>query len=161
LVHFLLVAWNRCASGPRAPAVEIAISTNEQPAGAMLDGGAERRSSKTQRRLKSRLADIIGSGTARGRPAARSRFGPFAGERNMPITPYLDNEHVDPEIKRIMGIAFEMTCAALHLTDRANPVVAIVANRIIELAKSGEHAPDRLCERVLADLSKPPPRVGP
>jgi hypothetical protein len=79
----------------------------------------------------------------------------------MPITPYLNGEHVDPEIKRIMGVALEMTYAAFHLTDRANPVVAIVANRIIELAKSGEHSPDRLCERVLADLSKPPPRIGP
>ena len=47
----------------------------------------------------------------------------------MPITPYLNGEQVDPEIKRIMGVAFEMTYAALHLTDRANPVVAIVANR--------------------------------
>jgi hypothetical protein len=69
----------------------------------------------------------------------------------MPITPSLNGEHVDPEIKPILGVAFEMTCAALHLTDRVNPVVAIVANRITELAKSEEHSPERLCERVLAD----------
>jgi hypothetical protein len=51
-----------------------------------------------------------------------------------------------------MGVAFEITRAALRLTDRDDPVVAMVAKRIIELAKAGEHNPDLLCERVLNDL---------
>jgi hypothetical protein len=77
----------------------------------------------------------------------------------MPITPYLEGHQFDPETKRIMGVAFEMTRAALQLGDRNDPIVAIVANRIIELAKSGEGDANLLCERVLADLKKPPPRA--
>lgn len=36
----------------------------------------------------------------------------------MPISPFLDGHKFDPETKRIMGIAFEMTCIALGLTDQ-------------------------------------------
>jgi hypothetical protein len=70
----------------------------------------------------------------------------------MPITPYLDGFKCDPETKRVMGVAFEMTCAALKLSDRADLATEIVAKRIIELAKQGEIDPDRLCERALIDL---------
>ena len=45
--------------------------------------------------------------------------------------------------KRVMGIAFEMTCAALQI-ERAHPAAAKAAKRIIELAKDGERNPDRL-----------------
>jgi hypothetical protein len=31
----------------------------------------------------------------------------------MPITPFLDGHKFDPETKRVMGVAFEMTCAAV------------------------------------------------
>jgi hypothetical protein len=77
----------------------------------------------------------------------------------MPITPYLDCDgfRFDPETKRIMGVAFEMTCAALRLADRDDPVVAIVAKKIVELAKAGERNPDLLCEQALRDLRAPPP----
>jgi len=73
----------------------------------------------------------------------------------MPITPFLDGNTFDPETKRIMGIAFEMTCTALGLTDRGDPANGIVAKRIIELAKAGERNPDLLCERVLLLLRGP------
>ena len=36
----------------------------------------------------------------------------------MPITPFLDGEHFDAETKRVMGVAFESTIAALRLADR-------------------------------------------
>jgi hypothetical protein len=59
-----------------------------------------------------------------------------------------------------MGIAFEMTRAALRLTDLLDDlVVAMVAKRIIELAKTGEHNPDLLCERVLNELRAPPRQI--
>jgi hypothetical protein len=70
----------------------------------------------------------------------------------MPITPFLDGFKYDPETKRVMGVAFEMTCAALKLADRADLATEIVANKIIEIAKQGEIDPDRLCERALIDL---------
>jgi hypothetical protein len=73
----------------------------------------------------------------------------------MPITPYLNGQYFDPETKRVMGVAFEMTRTALRLEDRADPIVALLAYKIIELAKGGELNPDRLCERTLADLATP------
>jgi hypothetical protein len=33
----------------------------------------------------------------------------------MPITPYLDGFSFDAEAKRVMGIAFEITCVALRV----------------------------------------------
>jgi hypothetical protein len=77
----------------------------------------------------------------------------------MPISIFLEDQKFDPETKRVMGIAFEMTRAALRLTDRDDLVVATVAKRIIELAKTGEHNPDLLCERVLNDLRAPPGQI--
>jgi hypothetical protein len=59
-----------------------------------------------------------------------------------------------------MGLAFEMARAALRLRDRDNPVVAMVAKRIIELAKAGERDPTLLCDRTLSDLGGAPPQGG-
>jgi hypothetical protein len=70
----------------------------------------------------------------------------------MPITPFLNGEHFDPETQRIMGVAFEMALAALRLSDRSDVVVGTVARKIIELAKAGERNADPLCERALAEL---------
>jgi hypothetical protein len=78
-------------------------------------------------------------------------------ERPIPITEFLDGYNPDPETKRVMGIAFEMTRAALRLVDRDDLSVAIIAKTIIELAKAGERNPDLLCERALKDLREPPP----
>jgi hypothetical protein len=78
----------------------------------------------------------------------------------MTITPYLDGQHFNSETKRILGLAFEMTRGALKLEDRNGPIVAIIAKKIIELAKCGERDANSLCERTLADLKKgpePPP----
>ena len=77
----------------------------------------------------------------------------------MPITPFLNGFKFDPEATRVMGVAFEMARAALRLADQDDPAVAIIANRIIELAKAGERNPDLLCERVLNDLRAPPPQA--
>ena len=70
----------------------------------------------------------------------------------MPITPYLDGGYFDPETNRVMGLAFEATMASLRLADREDPFAAIIARKIIALAKAGESNPDRLCERVLGDV---------
>jgi hypothetical protein len=70
----------------------------------------------------------------------------------MTIIPYLDGFKFDRETKRIIGVAFEMTCAALRLTDRDDLLVAMVGKRIIELAREGKRNPELLCERALNDL---------
>ena len=68
----------------------------------------------------------------------------------MSITPYLDGLEVDPETKRVVGAALEMTRVSLGLADDfAN---GIIARRVVELAKAGERNPDLLCEGALKEL---------
>ena len=77
----------------------------------------------------------------------------------MPIAPYLDGQKFDPETKRVIGIAFEIARAALRIEDRSDPICALVAGKIIELAKNGERRPDLLSEQALASLNEGPARV--
>jgi hypothetical protein len=70
----------------------------------------------------------------------------------MSITTYLDEFDADPETKRILGVALEMTRLSLGLTDDfAN---GIIAKRLIELAKAGERNPDLLRERATEQLRR-------
>jgi len=68
----------------------------------------------------------------------------------LPITPCLDDFNVDPETKRVLGVALEMTRISLGLGDDfAN---GVIAKQIIEIAKTGERNPDLLCEGALKTL---------
>jgi hypothetical protein len=73
-------------------------------------------------------------------------------ERAMPITPFIDGMSFDPETRRVMGVAFDLTCLALRLSDRGDRANEIIAKRIIEFAKTGERNPDLLCEGVLKEF---------
>jgi hypothetical protein len=75
-----------------------------------------------------------------------SDFGGFC----MSITPYLDGLEVDPETKRVLGAALEMTRLSLGLADDFTN--GIIARRIIELAKAGERNPDLLCKGAIEKL---------
>jgi hypothetical protein len=68
----------------------------------------------------------------------------------MSITPYLGDFDVDPETKRVLGVALAMTRVSLGLGD--NFADGIIAKRIVELAKAGERNPDLLCEGSLEKL---------
>jgi len=68
----------------------------------------------------------------------------------MSITPYLDEFDADPETKRVLGVALEMTRVSLGLED--NFADGIIARRIVELAKAGERNPNLLREAVLKKL---------
>ena len=70
----------------------------------------------------------------------------------MPISSFLDGISFDPETRRVIGLAFEMTCTALRLSDRGDGANEIIAKRIIEFAKTGECNPDLLCEGVLKEF---------
>ena len=70
----------------------------------------------------------------------------------MRITQFLDSSKFDPETKRVMGVAFEMACAALQPGDQGNLIKERIAKRIIELAKTGELNPDLLCDTVLSEF---------
>jgi hypothetical protein len=51
-----------------------------------------------------------------------------------------------------MRLAFHKACKALQLSDKDDAFTDIVAT-IVELAKTGERNPDRLCSQVLDGLS--------
>jgi hypothetical protein len=76
----------------------------------------------------------------------RSDFGGVC----MSVTFYLDGFEVDPETKRVLSAALEMTRVSLGLADDfAN---GIIAKRISEIAETGERDPDLLCEGAVKKL---------
>src|SRR5262249_11207828 len=73
-----------------------------------------------------------------------------SSEASMSITPYLGDFDANPETKRVLGVALEMTRVSLGLADDfAN---GIIAKRIVERAKAGERNPDLLCQCALEAL---------
>ena len=65
----------------------------------------------------------------------------------MPIRHFLNGEKFDPETVRILGVPFEQVCVTLRIENRDDDIRQAIANKIVELAKTGERSPDRLCER--------------
>jgi len=55
-----------------------------------------------------------------------------------------------------MTAAYEAALKLLHLKDRADPVTELVAKKIIEIARSGEPDPAKICTRALKELGIPP-----
>jgi hypothetical protein len=70
------------------------------------------------------------------------------------------HQRFDPETMRLMGLAYEMTLTSLRLVDRGDIANNVVAQKIIELAKSGERDPERLREAVLNQWRAAIPRVA-
>jgi hypothetical protein len=68
----------------------------------------------------------------------------------MSITPYLGDFDVNPETRRVLGVALDMTRESLGLGD--NFADGIIAKRIVERAKAGERNPDLLSEGALEEL---------
>jgi hypothetical protein len=68
----------------------------------------------------------------------------------MSVTPYPNEFDADPETKRVLAVALEMTRVSLGLTD--DLADGIIAKQIVELAKTGDRNPDLLCEAVLKKL---------
>lgn len=56
-----------------------------------------------------------------------------------------------------MTAAYEGALRALRLTDRADPVTELIAKKIIEVARSGESDPPRICARAIKELGIPMP----
>jgi hypothetical protein len=70
----------------------------------------------------------------------------------MPISSYLDGAQFDPETRRIMGLAFELTRAALRISNQDDIAPDIIAKKVIELTKGGERDPERICDYALANF---------
>ena len=68
----------------------------------------------------------------------------------MSIAPYLDGLEADPETKRVLSAALEMTRVSLGLAD--NFANGIISKRISEIAETGERDPDLLCEGAVKKL---------
>jgi hypothetical protein len=68
----------------------------------------------------------------------------------MSIAPHLDGLEADPETKRVLSVALEMTRVSLGLAD--NFANGIISKRISEIAETGERDPDLLCEGAVKKL---------
>jgi hypothetical protein len=62
------------------------------------------------------------------------------------------------ETLRILGVAFEQVCLALHTGDYGDDVKQAIADKIIELAKTGERNPDLFA---LTEIREPGHEKGP
>jgi hypothetical protein len=82
------------------------------------------------------------------------------GDGRMSFSKYIQHEHIEA-----MRAAFHKVCDALLLNgDVDDPMTEVVVNKIVALAKAGEHDANRLAEHVLNDLvddGLPPPSDQP
>jgi hypothetical protein len=62
----------------------------------------------------------------------------------------------DPRLVDVMTKAYAKACRMLH--DRGQPALVqeIIAGRIVEIVKTGERDPNRVCQRVLIDVGLQP-----
>lgn len=54
-----------------------------------------------------------------------------------------------------MTAAYEAALRALRLKDRSDPITELIARKIIEIVRSGEHDPPRICARAIKELGIP------
>jgi hypothetical protein len=68
----------------------------------------------------------------------------------MPIRLIINNDTAfGPDQIEVLVTAFEETLKTLALVDRNDPLTVMIARRIVELAKQGEHDPVRLRKRAM------------
>ncbi len=76
----------------------------------------------------------------------------------MPIRKFLDGqadgEAFDPETIARMSEALTGACRSLGLAERDDPATRLVAQKILELARGGEHDAQRLEAAALAALKR-------
>ena len=71
----------------------------------------------------------------------------------MPIYRLFEGEAFQPEHIQAMSHAFEETLGKLSLKDRSDPLVELVAKKIIELGQQGERDPGRLRDGAVRALT--------
>ena len=57
----------------------------------------------------------------------------------------------EADVERL-GAAYECALTKLRLVDRKDPVTELVAGKIIEIYRSGEHDPSAVCDRAVKEL---------
>ena len=68
----------------------------------------------------------------------------------MAIATYLADFDADPETKRVLEVALEITRVSLGLVDKFAD--GIIVRRIVEIAETGERNPTLLCEGAIGKL---------
>lgn len=73
----------------------------------------------------------------------------------MPLTRYLQIAAFDGNATAVMGAAFEAALKAAGIADPADTMAELIAHKIMQLYRLGEHAPIPLSERALRELGVP------
>jgi hypothetical protein len=74
------------------------------------------------------------------------------GDPAMPIRLFLKDGHgFDDEAIRVMGLAYECARAGLRISTD-DPMTQIIATKVIELARTGERDPEKLCDYAMKGL---------
>jgi hypothetical protein len=71
----------------------------------------------------------------------------------MPNKWRLANYSFEPEVADAMRAAFRMVCEAPHFQDMGGAMIAVVAEKIVEIGRAGETDPNRLYIRALQQIS--------
>jgi hypothetical protein len=67
----------------------------------------------------------------------------------LPAATDLATTSFDAETTRAMGVAFDMACRSLRLSDVSDPLTKLIASKIVDTASAGEHDAVRLHEAVM------------
>ena len=73
----------------------------------------------------------------------------------MPIHSLIQNLSFNQEDIERLAKAYEDALQALHISDRDDPINQIIAQRIIEGARTGVRDPGDLCKMAIKDLMVP------
>ena len=73
----------------------------------------------------------------------------------MPIRRFLNGTSIEPHEMEQLNLAYRAALRSLSLVDRDDPIVEIVARKIIEIGKTGLRDPAQISERALKELGFP------
>ena len=80
---------------------------------------------------------------------------PVGAERVMTIHRLIQNLSFNQDDIDRLAAAYEDALRALHISDRDDPINQIIAQRIIEGARTGVRDPGDLCKMAIKDLMVP------
>lgn len=70
----------------------------------------------------------------------------------MPIVRLLQEAAFQPDEIQVIAHAYEETCKILQLVDRDDPLMALVAKKVLEIAQSGERDARVITLRAVKEL---------
>lgn len=73
----------------------------------------------------------------------------------MPIRRFLNGTSLQPQEIINLNLAYKSALRSLSLVDRNDPVVEIVAKKIIEIGRTGLHDPAQISRQAVKELGVP------